>query len=140
MIRSYAPADLEQVVSTWENAMVASMPCLSAAFLAAERQSIRTEWMTMAETWVYEKHGRVAGFVALIGDEVGGLFVHPDSQRQGIGRLLLDHALSLRGSLVLDVFEANTSARLFYERYGFRQTSHHLHEATGLKQLRLTYP
>lgn len=93
------------------------------------------------EAWVYEAHGQVAAFIALIGErEVGGFFVDPALQRQGIGRALMDHARELRGRLELDVFEENEQGRRFYDRYGFRRVGDHVHEATGRVELRLELP
>jgi putative acetyltransferase len=107
--------------------------------MAEERINIRTKWMPMAETWVAEVEGIVAGFVALIENEVGAIFVHPDYQGHGIGRELMDHAVELRGELFLDVFEDNVIGRRFYDRYGFQFEHKHLHENTGYLQLRLSY-
>ena len=75
--------------------------------LTLEREQIVTRWLPVAETWVYERDGSVVGFIALIGNEVGGIFVDPSVHRQGIGRSMMDHARALREELELDVFKAN---------------------------------
>ena len=49
------------------------------------------------------------------------LFVVPGATGQGIGALLLDHALAtLPRPVRLYTFQANSGARRFYERRGFR--------------------
>jgi putative acetyltransferase len=53
-------------------------PFLSADFLDEERVSIPNVYLPKAETWVWETDGRVIGFISLLGNEVGALFVHPD--------------------------------------------------------------
>ena len=69
---------------------------------------------------VAELDGRVAGFSAVVGGELDGLFVEPELWRRGIGRALADKAtLEARSrGLALSVI-ANPAARGFYERCGF---------------------
>ena len=93
--------------------------------------------MAVAETWVYEDEERVVGFIALIGDEVGAIFVYPEMQGHGVGRALMDHARGLRDKLELNVFKQNEKGRRFYDRYGFRFVSEHVNEQTGRPELRL---
>ncbi|MFI6996827.1 GNAT family N-acetyltransferase [Nocardia sp. NPDC050175] len=49
---------------------------------------------------------------------MGGLFVAPEAQGRGIGRLLVEHAVAMHGDLPLEVYERNTSARAVYDRLG----------------------
>ena len=93
--------------------------------------------MPKAETWVYEQDSKIVGFIALIGNEVGAIFVHSNYQRRGIGKKLMDFAKSIRENLVLDVFKENRMGRAFYHKYGFKQIGEHVHEETGQKLLRL---
>ena len=69
---------------------------------------------------VAELDGRVAGFAAVVGGELDGLFVEPDLWRLGIGGALVTEAtlVARRKGLALTVI-ANPSAREFYERCGF---------------------
>jgi GNAT superfamily N-acetyltransferase len=69
---------------------------------------------------VAELDGQVAGFAAVVGGELDGLFVEPDLWGHGIGRTLVDaatHEARKRG-LTLKVI-ANPRARRFYEHCGF---------------------
>jgi GNAT superfamily N-acetyltransferase len=70
--------------------------------------------------FVAELDGRVAGFAAVVGGELDGLFVEPDMWRCGIGAALVEeatHQARLRG-LALTV-TANPHALEFYEKCGF---------------------
>ena len=69
---------------------------------------------------VAELHGEIAGFAALVGGELDGLFVEPDMWGGGIGRALIDAAAHevRRKGLALTVI-ANPAARGFYESCGF---------------------
>ena len=69
---------------------------------------------------VAELDGEIAGFAAVVGGELDGLFVEPDLWGRGIGRALADaatHEARNRG-LALSVI-ANPRARRFYEHCGF---------------------
>lgn len=69
---------------------------------------------------VAEFHGEIAGFAAVVGGELDGLFVEPDLWGQGIGRALADAATheARRRGLSLTVV-ASPRARRFYEHCGF---------------------
>jgi GNAT superfamily N-acetyltransferase len=69
---------------------------------------------------VAELGGEIAGFAAVVGGELDGLFVEPDLWGGGIGKALVEaatHEARLSG-MTLKV-TANPSARLFYESCGF---------------------
>jgi GNAT superfamily N-acetyltransferase len=69
---------------------------------------------------VAEVGGEIAGFAAVVGGELDGLFVEPDLWGQGIGRALADAATheARRKGYALSVI-ANPRARRFYEKCGF---------------------
>lgn len=138
-IRRYHPSDLDAIIDAWQAASVVAHPFLSREFIEAERSRIAELYMPNAETWVCVADGQVRGFVALLDDEVGALFVHPDHHGKGLGRQLMDKAVSLRGRLVLDVFRDNHIGRTFYDRYGFRACYEHRHEETGHIFVRMNY-
>lgn len=140
MIREYREEDLEELLGIWTSASRVAHSFLDEEFFATERKNIREVYLPKAQTWVFERDGRVAGFIALIGNEVGGLFVGAECQRQGIGRALLEHARGLRDHLYLDVFKANEVGRAFYDGYGFEVAEESIHEETGHPQLRMRWP
>lgn len=137
MMRSYTAADLDAVLDVWYRASLIAHSFLPVEFLERERHQMAEQWLPMAETTVYESDGRVVGFLSLVGNEVGGIFVDPDHQGTGIGRALMDGASGSRSFLELDVFEANPIGRRFYESYGFGLVDRHIDEDTGQPALRL---
>ena len=94
-------------------------------------------YLPAAETWVWEADGHVAGFLSLIDNEIGGLFVAPTLHGRGIGRALVDHARRLRGELEVEVFKANALGRAFYSACGFIEVSEGVHSETKLDVIRL---
>lgn len=139
MLRSYTGADLPALLDAWEAASRRAHPFLSEDFLAQERVNIGERWIPASATTVAVVDGAVVGFMSLVGDEVGGIFVHPDHQEKGIGRALMDHAVAVRGAVELEVFERNTAGRAFYQRYGFREIGRVAHDDTGQTCLRLRF-
>jgi putative acetyltransferase len=139
MLRQYTDDDLDELLDVWYRASLVAHSFLSEDFLEVERCQIADHWLPMADTMVYEAEGRVVGFLALIGNEVGAVFVDPDRQGHGIGRALMDSARDRRPFLELHVFEANTIGRRFYDAYGFEFVSRHVHEATAQPELRLRF-
>lgn len=139
MIRLYQKKDIEDIVEVWYQASLLAHPFLSEKFLAEENHNLRERFLPHSQTWVVEKQGRVVGFISLMENEVGGLFVHPAWQRQGIGMALMDKARSLHKNLELEVFEANKQGRAFYAKYGFVPIKKYREETTGEMTIRLRY-
>ncbi|TWT95184.1 putative N-acetyltransferase YjaB [Botrimarina colliarenosi] len=147
MLRKYQEDDVADVVAVWEAATRLAHPFLSEAFLTQERHNLPNLYLPNAETWVWVAEGqggvaegRVVGFVALLGAEIGGLFVDPPYSRQGIGGALLQRAREEKGTLEVEVFEANPIGRAFYARHGFIPLGQSTHEPTGQTLLRLRLP
>jgi putative acetyltransferase len=137
VIRKYNAEDLAELLDVWYDASQIGHPFLSRDFLDQERRTVIQEYLPNAETWVFEEEGQVVGFIALIGNEVGGIFVTPRRHGQGIGRALMDHARASRNHLDVEVFEANEIGRAFYHAYGFKVIRPVVHEETGEPVLRL---
>jgi putative acetyltransferase len=137
VLRSYEDADLAQVLDVWYRASRIAHAFLPEEFFERERGLIADEWLPIAETTVYVDDGRVVGFLSLVGNDVGAIFVDPDRQGEGIGRALMDAARASRPYLELDVFEANAIGRRFYDAYGFRAIGGSEHEETGERLVRM---
>jgi putative acetyltransferase len=138
-IRHYGNADLDAVLSSWEVATRLAHPFMSDEFIAQERKNVAEIYMPNTDTWVAEIDGNVEGFIALMGNEVGAIFLQPEWHGKGIGKALMDKAQELHGDLEVEVFEKNSVGRKFYSRYGFELLEEKLHEPTGQQVLRLKF-
>lgn len=136
-LRPYLPDDLDAVVEIWADASAIAHHFLPASFLDHEREEIATVWMPNAETIVAAADDGLDGFLSLVGDEVGGIFVRPEAQGRGVGRALLDEARRRRDHLELTVFEKNDRARRFYATYGFVESGRGVHPETGESEIHL---
>lgn len=137
LIRPFVDGDLDELLDVWYRASKVGHPFLDEEFLAAERRQIELAWLPIADTLVFEVEGHIAGFVALVGSEVGGLFVDPAHHRSGIGTALLDEARLSHADLEVNVFEANGRGRSFYEAYGFTEVGRSIHPESGLAEIHL---
>lgn len=140
MIRQFREDDTDAVVTAWRLASERAHPFLSKAFLDREAEALRTVYLGVAETWVCEADGRVVGFIALIENEVAGLFLDPRHHRRGLGKAMLDKAVSVKGALKVEVFKQNTSGRQFYAAYGFRALDECVHEPSGQATVQMVLP
>jgi len=138
MIRDFKTNDTDAVVTIWRAATQVAHPFFVADFIESEAENLRNIYLVHAVTRVIEIDGRVGGFIAMIGNEIGGLFLDPELHGQGLGRAMVDDAAETHGALEVEVFERNTVGRRFYDRYGFRFMGSSTHAGTGETILRLT--
>ena len=140
MIRKYQADDADALVRIWRKANALAHSFLADDFVAQVGQDMRAIYLPNAEIWVLEEDENPLGFIALIGDEVGGLFLDPAFQGRGFGKALTDHAVAIHGPLRVEVFEKNAIGRRFYDRYGFVETERYVHEASGEMSLKMSMP
>lgn len=61
-------------------------------------------------------------FMLLTDQHIDALFVDPDVRGSGVGKLLIEHALSMSSTLTTNVNEQNEQAVGFYKKMGFSVT------------------
>jgi len=138
MIRDFETEDTDAVVKVWMAATSVAHPFLADDFIKSEAGNLRNIYLVHAQTRVVESGGNVVGFIAMIGNEIGGFFLDPDLHGNGLGRAMVVDAARANGALEVEVFERNAVGRRFYDSYGFRSIGSSTHEATGETVLRLT--
>jgi len=138
-IRHFEKNDLDELLKTWENASRLAHSFMNEEFFDNERHNIPNLYIPNADTWVACCDSKVVGFIALVGNEVGGLFVDPALHGTGIGKSLMDKAQSLHEDLAVDVFKENKIGRRFYDRYGFKFIEEKTWDQTGDLLLRMTF-
>ena len=138
-VRQYENQDLDALLSSWEVATRLAHPFMTEQFIAQERKNIAEIYLPNTDTWVVQIGGEVKGFIALMGNEVGAIFLQPECHGLGAGKALMDKAQELHGDLEVEVFKENAIGRRFYSRYGFEFLEEKLHELTGQQVLRLKF-
>lgn len=122
-IRPIVDADFDACVALWLEASLSTHGFLGRQTLIDDQVLVRELYLPNAETFIAVAEAgddaAPAGFISLIGDFIGGLFVAPCHQRRDVGSALLEHAIMLGRARALEVYAANRAARAFYRRHGF---------------------
>lgn len=140
MIRKYKTEDTDALIAIWNNAEALAHPFLSDDVRSQVRKDMRNMYLPNAETWVLEDDGTPVGFIAMIDTEIGGLFLDPSQHGKGMGRQMVDHVVSLKGPLTVEVFKDNKIGLPFYERYGFEITGEDIFDVTGDETFKMAMP
>ena len=139
MIRKYREEDIEQILEIWFQASSLAHPFLEADFMEKEKANIREIYIPNTETWVYADGEVLLGFVSMMRNEVGALFVRPEFHGQGIGTGLMNYVALIHNELEVEVFDKNAIGRAFYDKYGFELLEKHTHKETGFELLRMRF-
>jgi putative acetyltransferase len=137
MIRKHLEADLEPILDVWHKSSTLAHPFLDEAFVEKAAKAMREMYIPGSETWVYEENGIIIGFIGMMGNEIGGLFVLPNHHSKGVGRQLVDFISDLHEEMEVEVFKENKIGRAFYDKYGFKVINETLHEESGQEILRM---
>ena len=119
-VRRAAAGDAPALLHIWLEASRVGHPFLGVETLQEQLPKLRDVYIPHAQNWVAVEGDAILGFIGMVENHVGGLFVAPEAHRRGVGRLLLDHASERLGELTVEVYEQNRSACSFYRSCGFQ--------------------
>lgn len=139
MIRKHEPSDLEDIMDIWYQASSLAHPFLESSFVEKVKKDMRELYIPGSETWVFEEGGVVTGFIGMQGNEIGGLFVKPNSHSRGIGSKLVNFISESHQELEVEVFKKNVIGRSFYDKYGFKLIKEFIHEETNNELYRMRF-
>lgn len=139
MIRKHNENDLEPIMAVWVQASTLAHPFLTPEFVEKVKKDMRELYIPHSETWVYEEDEKMIGFIAMIENEIGGLFVSPTHHSKGIGTQLVNFIRSIHDQLEVEVFKKNKIGRAFYDKYGFKGMNESLHGESGQQVIRMHF-
>ena len=139
MIRKRKEKDNDEIMNVWNKASSLAHPFLETSFVDKVKKDMREIYIPNTETWVYEQNNLVIGFISMLGNEIGGLFVIPEYHSKGIGTQLVNYVIELHNELEVEVFEKNAIGRAFYDKYGFTKIKQYTHTESNSEMLRLNY-
>jgi putative acetyltransferase len=119
MIRQATNTDFPELADIYHDASLIAHPFIDPEFVVKDARRVRDEHLPLSESFVFEVHGEIQGFVSLSKDHINGLFVKSDHQRKGIGRQLLAHIKERHALLELCCFVDNYQAQRFYHAQDF---------------------
>jgi putative acetyltransferase len=137
MIRKHHESDLKVILGIWSQASSLAHPFLDPIFTEKVRKDMQEIYIPGSETWVYEENAEVVGFISMLGNEIGGLFVLPVYHSKGIGTRLVNYVKRHHSSLEVEAFEKNKIGRAFYDGFGFVVFSKYFHKESGQNILRM---
>ncbi|KAF1043643.1 MAG: putative N-acetyltransferase YjaB [Herbaspirillum frisingense] len=121
-IRLSRPDDGARAVEIWRLAVDATHDFLTVTDRAAIAEEVQG-FLPAAPLWLAtDERDHPLGFMLLDDGRMEALFVDPAHHGRGVGRALVEHALSLHPVLITDVNEQNALAARFYQRMGFVAT------------------
>ena len=139
MIRKYESIDSEKVVNTWYQAFRLAHPFLETEFVEKVKIDMGNIYLPNSKTWVYEEKETILGFISMLDNEIGGLFIQPSHHGKGIGTQLVDYVHQFHEELEVEVFENNKIGIPFYHKYGFELLKSYFHEETQQVMLRMKH-
>ena len=126
LIRPYKSDDFDAVTRLWRRAREQAFPDFQRRkghTFEEDQAYFRDVILVNNDIWVVEDDATPVAFMAIAGDLIDQLYVHPDYQRIGLGKSLLAHARTLSPEhLWLFTLQINTNGRAFYEKNGFVAT------------------
>lgn len=137
MIRKYNENEIPILINIWEQASSIAHPFLTQEFTKIVKKAMTEMYLPGSDTWVYTEANSIVGFISMVENEIGGLFVNPEFHSKGIGTLLIKHIEQIHEELEVEVFEQNKIGRPFYEKYGFKKTKEYFHKESNQKVIRM---
>lgn len=118
-IRAAQAGDGGRLLEIWLASVRATHTFLTEQDIQELLPIVREQALPALELWVLLEGDDPVGFAGLSSNNLEALFLHPDHLGRGGGRMLVEHARSLKGPLRVDVNEQNPAALGFYEALGF---------------------
>lgn len=111
--------DYPELLTLWEESVRATHDFLEEIDIQVYKRLIGDKYLETLNLYCIKTDKGILGFIGLQNKLIQMLFVHPDYINQGIGRQLIDFAISKHNVNEVDVNEQNTYALEFYKRLGF---------------------
>ncbi len=121
-IRRSQQGEADCLADIWCRSVDATHDFLTPAYRAELEELVRS-FLPEAPLWVaVTEQDQPVAFMLLTAQHMDALFVDPDFRGKGIGKRLVEHALTLAPELTTDVNEQNHQAVAFYKKAGFAVT------------------
>lgn len=135
MIRNLKNDDVDIVMELWKNSTIEAQNFIPDSYWLENYDNVKNNYLPNSDTYVYEEDGEIKGFVSLIENIfIGGLFIRVDSQRKGIGSVILDFLKERNDKLQLTVYDKNERAMKFYLKSGFKILNTEIDKKTREKE------
>lgn len=114
-------ADYPELVAVWEASVRATHDFLGEQDIAFFKPLLLSDYLPAVRlACTKTAAGAISGFVGVAENKIEMLFIDPARRGQGLGKTLLDYAVTELGADKVDVNEQNAQAVGFYRHLGFR--------------------
>ena len=118
-IRPATPEELPQIMGIWLESNLSSHPFIDASHWHSTYDAVRSRYLDSEKVYVFEKNGKVAGFISIANDTViDGLHV-AEKGNQGIEDHLLHYCQELFPCLTTTVYANNEKYAEILLKAGF---------------------
>ncbi|MEB0077131.1 GNAT family N-acetyltransferase [Pseudomonas sp. CCI3.2] len=120
VIHTPKQSDYPELARLWEDSVRATHDFLPDSYILMLKRLVLDQYLD-AVMLICSKdtQQRITGFAGIAAGKVEMLFIDPEHRGQGLGKLLLNHAIDHFHAERLDVNEQNHQARGFYLKLGF---------------------
>ena len=129
-ITKYSPAHWKSVVDLWEQSVRATHDFLSPPDIEFFKSKVLEIDFTAFDVYcAFTAEKELVGILGTDESRLEMLFLKPSAMGIGVGRQLMDFALTALGVTSVEVNESNRRAVTFYEKFGFRIHERIAHDA-----------
>ena len=130
MISRPTPSDYDELLRNWEASVRSTHHFLAEENIQFYKPLVREQYFPAVELFIIRNENeknkndknednKIVAFMGLSDELIEMLFVHPDEQGKGYGKLLIDYAINEKQLSKVDVNEQNEKALCFYLKRGF---------------------
>lgn len=134
-IKKYKSKYKRQIISVWESSVLATHHFLSPKDYIEIRDLLQDYDFSVLNMFCLMTEDQVIGFTGLHHYKIEMLFLDPAYIGKGLGKQLIQFAISNQGATLVDVNEQNSHAKSFYEKVGFE-----IYERTAKDDFGKDYP
>lgn len=108
------------ITDVWEASVRATHHFLKKEDIDALKPLVQHRFLKLVDLYfTTNAQGSVNGFLGVLDGKIEMLFLHPQARGTGIGKQLLQYAITTLGCTLVDVNEQNEPAVGFYKHHGF---------------------
>ncbi|MCQ1547169.1 GNAT family N-acetyltransferase [Bacteroides clarus] len=123
---------LDELLIVWENSVRSSHHFLKEEDIEYFKPLVRNQYFPAVKLFVIRNEDeRIAAFMGLSDDMLEMLFVLPEEQGKGYGKVFVDYAINKCNIYKVDVNEDNERAYRFYLHMGYKVIGRNESDSSG---------